>query len=142
MIPNQLQEIIDEFQEFNTAEMKYELLIEYGKELQNYSEEKKTNEYLVPGCISVVYITTEVRDGKVYFSGFADSLLVKGLVSIIVQGLSGIPVQEFEQINENFLIQLGLNDSLTPSRANASVNIFKLMKRQVAAQIQSNDNTT
>ena len=131
MIPAQLQEIIGEMNEFSLPEEKYELLIEYGKSLGKYPEEKKTNQYLVPGCMSVVYINSEVREGKVYFQGYADALLVKGLVAILIQGLNGMAVDDFKNLDGSFLTQFGLNDSLTPSRANASLNIFKLMQRQV-----------
>lgn len=132
MLPEKLQKIIDEFQEFNEPEMKYELLIEYGKKLSDFPEEKKTTACLVPGCISVVYITSEIQEGKVYFKGYADALLVKGLVAILVEGLSGMTVENFEKLKSSFLTRFGLNESLTPSRANASVNIFKLMQAQIA----------
>jgi cysteine desulfuration protein SufE len=129
-----LQLIIEEFKAL--PEEKYELLVEYGKKLPPYPEEFKTNEHLVPGCISVVYIASEIRDGRVHFKGYADSLLVKGLVAILVLGLEDMHVKDFLDMDASFLLQFGLNDSLTPSRANASLNIFKLMQRQIAAQMQ------
>ncbi len=130
-LPEQLQEYIDELHEFNQPEEKYELLIEYGSQLPELDEQYQQEKNLVPGCLSIVYIHSEERDGKVYFQGKADAILVKGLVYILTTGLSGMNKEEFLTLEPTFLTELGLQESLTPSRANASVNIFKLMKQQI-----------
>lgn len=131
MLPEKLQKIIDEFNELEDNEEKYELLMEYGEKLAGVRAEDKQTINLVPGCISVVYIKTEIKDGKVEIYGEADSLLVKGLVQILVEGLNGMNVNDFTKLDEEFLTAFGLNNTLTPSRNNASKNIFLKIKEQV-----------
>ena len=134
-LPEQLQKIIDEFNELEDNEEKYELLMEYGEQLEGVREEDKTTHNLVPGCMSVVYITAEITNGKVKLHGSADSLLVKGLVQILIQGLHGMNAEEFLKLDESFLTAFGLTNTLTPSRSNASKNIFLKMKEQVQKQM-------
>lgn len=131
MLPEKLQTIIDQFQELKDREEKYELLMEYGEQLEGVNEEDKQTQNLVPGCISAVYITAEIQHNQVIIHGEADSLLVKGLVQVLIQGLNGIPIDEFMKLDEGFLTAFELDNTLTPSRSNASKNIFLKMKEQV-----------
>jgi len=133
MIPEKLQKIIDEFQELEDKEEKYELLMEYGEQLKGVKKEDKTTQNLVPGCMSVVYITAEIKNDKIIIHGEADSLLVKGLVQVLIQGLNGMNVEKFLKLDDNFISSFGLTNTLTPSRSNASKNIFLKMKEQVKA---------
>ena len=132
-IPEKLQKIIDEFNELEDNEEKYELLMEYGEQLEGVKTEDKITHNLVPGCMSVVYITAEIKDDKIIIHGEADSLLVKGLVQVLIQGLNEMNVKEFLNLDESFLTAFGLTNTLTPSRSNASKNIFLKIKEQVKA---------
>lgn len=133
MLPEKIKETIDEFQTFDLPEEKYELLLEHAKVIGDYPDELRNTKHLVPGCISVVYIDSQIQDDKVYFQGSADALLVKGLVAILVNGLSGMQKEDFLKLSPDFITEFGVNENLTPSRANASHNIFKFMQKQVAA---------
>lgn len=132
-VPEKLQKIIDEFNELEDNEEKYELLMEYGEQLEGVKKEDRITYNLVPGCMSVVYITAEIKDDKIFLHGEADSLLVKGLVQVLIQGLNGMNVKEFMSLDESFLTTFGLTNTLTPSRSNASKNIFLKIKEQVRA---------
>jgi cysteine desulfuration protein SufE len=136
-IPEKLQKIIDEFNELEDTEEKYELLMEYGEKLEGVKTEDRITHNLVPGCMSVVYISAEIKDDKIIIHGEADSLLVKGLVQVLIEGLSGINVNEFLKLDDDFIIAFGLTNTLTPSRSNASKNIFLKMKEQVKKELKN-----
>lgn len=129
--PIKLQEIIDDFSLLETNTEKYEELLNYGEELEDMPEEFKIKENLVPGCTSIVYIKTTLKHDIVTIYGSADSYLVKGLVAILIQGLHGLTPQEINDITSDFLTELGLNETLSTTRANASINIFSMIKAQV-----------
>lgn len=131
-----MQNFIDEFNSLEAPLDKYKLLIEYGEALEVFDKEKMTSKYLVRGCVSAVYVDSFVNDGRVYFTGEADAVLVKGIVYIITKGLSGMQVKDFLGINENFIADLGINQTLSPSRANSSYNILKTMQEQVKELIK------
>ncbi len=130
-LPAKLQEIIDDFKTLETNTEKYEELLNYGEELDEMPKEYQTKENLVPGCTSIVYIKTISENNKINIYGSADSYLVKGLVAILVEGLKGITVEELLNLKPDFLIELGLNETLSATRANASINIFNMIKEQV-----------
>ena len=129
-LPKKLQEIIDNFKLLDTNTEKYEELLQYGEELDEMPLEYKVSENLVPGCTSVVHIKSILKDDKLHFYGSSDSYLVKGLVAILVQGCSGMTPEEFLSLSPDFLVDLGLTETLSATRANASINIFNLMKQQ------------
>jgi len=138
MIPEKLQVIIFEFNELEENEEKLELLMEYGEKLKGVKKEDKITHNLVPGCMSTVYIKTEIINDTVKLYGEADSLLVKGLVQILIEGLDGLKTESFLELNEDFLTTFGLDNTLTPSRSNASRNIFLKMKEQIKKILKEN----
>ena len=87
----------------------------------------------VPGCVSQVYVTVTLEDGKVKFQGDSDSQLTKGLVGLLVEGLSGLTPEQILQVSPDFIQDAGLNISLTPSRTNGFYNIFQMMKQKALA---------
>ena len=140
MIPEKLQQIITEFEQLETDEEKFEVLMEYGEKLKPIKSNEKNNSNLVQGCMSIVYITAKIKNDKIFFEGEADSLLIKGLVQILIEGINEIRTKEFLEMKEDFLKIFGLTNSLTSSRANASKNIFLKMKEQVRKEINNNTN--
>jgi cysteine desulfuration protein SufE len=129
--PPSLEKIIQRFQRLNDPKQRYELLIWYAKRLQEMPPEYKVPENKVQGCTSQVFVTATLSEGNIVFWGDSDSQLVKGLVAILVEGLSGVPPAEILGLMPDFIQDTGLDVSLTPSRANGFYNIFQMMKLKV-----------
>ncbi|MCA9477911.1 MAG: SufE family protein [Nanoarchaeota archaeon] len=130
ILPKKIQDIIEDFKSLETNTEKYEELLTYADDLAEMPAEYKVQENLVPGCTSVVYIKTTIKEGKVQFFGSADSYLVKGLVAILINSFSGTEAKDFLEVQPDFLTELGLAETLSATRANASINIFNMMKKQ------------
>jgi cysteine desulfuration protein SufE len=129
-LPPQLEKIVDRFQRRSDPKQKYKQLLWYAQKLPPMSEASKTEANKVRGCVSQVYITATLEDGKVQYQGDADAQLVKGLVAFLIEGLNDLPPAQIAQIEPNFIEDTGLKVSLTPSRANGFFNIFQMMKKQ------------
>jgi cysteine desulfuration protein SufE len=129
-LPPALAKIVQRFQRASEPKRRYEQLIWYGQKLNEFSEAHKLPENKVPGCVSQVFITATLDDGKVVFQGDSDSQLTKGLVGLLVEGLNGLTPTEIVQVTPDFIQETGLNVSLTPSRANGFYNIFKTMQKK------------
>lgn len=127
-LPEALARIVERFQRHSDPKRRYEQLLWYAKRLPEFPESDKLPENKVSGCVSQVYITAKLADGKVSFQGDSDSQLVKGLVGLLVEGLSGLTPAEITTVSPDFIQDTGLNVSLTPSRANGFYNIFQMMK--------------
>lgn len=130
-LPASLDRIVQRFARQSDPKMRYEQLIYYAKRLPEFPESEKVTENKVPGCVSQVYITAELKEEKVFFAGDSDSQLVKGLVGLLIEGLSGLTADEILTVKPDFIQQTGLNISLTPSRSNGFYNIFQTMQRKV-----------
>ena len=129
-LPPALAKIVQRFQRASEPKRRYEQLIWYAQKLNEFPEAYKLPENKVPGCVSQVYITATLDDGKVVFQGESDSQLTKGLVGLLVEGLQGLTPTEIVQLTPDFIQETGLNVSLTPSRANGFYNIFKTMQKK------------
>jgi cysteine desulfuration protein SufE len=129
-LPDSLARIVERFQRRTNPKQRYEQLLWYAKRLKEMSPEDKTPENKVPGCVSQVFITANLEDGKVWYQGDSDAQLVKGLVALLIEGLNGLTPDEILQISPDFIQDTGLNVSLTPSRANGFYNIFQTMKKK------------
>ncbi len=129
-LPPALAKIVQRFQRASEPKRRYEQLIWYAQKLNEFPEGDKLPENKVPGCVSQVYITAALDDGKVVFKGDSDSQLTKGLVGLLVEGLDGLTPTEILQLTPDFIQATGLNVSLTPSRANGFYNIFKTMQKK------------
>jgi cysteine desulfuration protein SufE len=134
-LPPALEQIVQRFQRVSDPKQRYEQLLSLAKRLPDFPEADKTPENKVSGCVSQVYITAELADGKVKYQGDSDSQLVKGLVALLIRGLDGLPPEQILQVTPDFIQATGLNVSLTPSRANGFYNIFRMMQ-QKALQLQ------
>ncbi|KAF8412324.1 hypothetical protein HHK36_000285 [Tetracentron sinense] len=129
-LPPKLQEIIKLFQAVQQPKAKYEQLLFYGRNLTPLDTQFKTNENKVKGCVSQVWVRAYLDSDKtVQFEADSDSVLTKGLAALLVQGLSGCPVSEILKVSPDFVVLLGLQQSLTPSRNNGFLNMLKLMQK-------------
>ncbi|PAX51055.1 SufE family protein [Brunnivagina elsteri] len=129
-LPPTLGKIVQRFQRATDQKRRYEQLIWYGTKLKEFPEAEKLPENKVAGCVSQVYITATLNDGKVIYQGESDSQLTKGLVGLLVEGLYGLTPKEIILLTPDFIQETGLNVSLTPSRANGFYNIFKTMQKK------------
>ncbi len=127
-LPPALAKIVQRFQRASEPKRRYEQLIWYAQKLNEFPETDKLPENKVPGCVSQVFITAALDDGKVVFQGVSVSQLTKGLVGLLVDGLHGLTQTEIVQLTPDFIQEIGLKVSLTPSRPNGFYNIVKTMQ--------------
>lgn len=133
------QEIIDEFALFDDWMEKYEHLIGLGKTLPLIQEEFKTDQHIIKGCQSKVWLKAEQKDGCVYFSADSDAIITKGIVSVLIRAFSGLPAQEIVNAPTDFINEIGLSDHLSPTRANGLVAMIKQMKLYATAFAAQNN---
>lgn len=129
-LPPNLERIVQKFQRRTDPKQRYEQLLWYANKLEPLPETAKIPANKVNGCVSQVYITADLQDGKIWYKGDSDAQLVKGLVAFLIEGLNGLTPQEVLAVTPDFIAQTGLQVSLTPSRANGFYNIFQLMKKK------------
>ena len=129
MTINELQdEVIEDFDLFDDWMDKYEYLIELGKKLPMIDEQYKTDDYLIKGCQSKVWLRADVKDGLVQFTADSDAVITKGIISLLIRVLSGHQAQEIEKADLYFIDQIGLKEHLSPNRSNGLVSMIKQMK--------------
>lgn len=137
-ISEKQQELVGEFAFLDDWEQKYEYIIDLGKELKGLPEDKKTDENLIRGCQSKVWLDAEFKDGKLFFNADSDGILPKGIVALLVSIYSGHPVQEILDSDFKFIEEIGLQEFLSPSRANGLMAMTKQIKfYAVAYQLKS-----
>lgn len=136
-IPEKLEQIVHRFQRHSDVKKRYEQLLWYAKKLPPFPEEGKVPENRVPGCVSQVYVMATLEDGMVFFQGDSDAQIVKGLLSLLIEGLSGLSPETLIRLSPEFIQDTGLNVNLTPSRANGFYNIFQTLKNKASLYITS-----
>lgn len=137
-IKEKQQELIDDFAFLSDWEQKYEYIIDLGKELKGLPEEKKKEDILIKGCQSQVWLDAELRDGKIFFLADSDGILPKGIISILVGVYSGHTAEEILDSDFDFISKIGLQEFLSPSRANGLASMIKQIKfYAVAYQLKS-----
>lgn len=126
---NQIQdEIIEEFSCFDDWMDRYSLLIEYGNGLEPMAQADKNEQNLIDGCQSKVWITAELKDGKVLYHADSDAILVKGIVALLLRVLSDHTPQEVAQADLYFLEAIQLKEHLSPTRSNGLVAMLNQMR--------------
>lgn len=118
-------EIIDEFSVFEDWMDKYEYIIELGKSVPVIDQEQKTEENLIKGCQSRVWLSSEFRDGRIWFAADSDAIITKGIISLLVRVFNGRTPQEILSSDFSFVEKIGLKDNLSPTRANGLVSMIK-----------------
>lgn len=137
-IKEKQQETVDAFAFMEDWEQKYEYIIDLGKELKGLPDEKKTDDNLIKGCQSKVWIDAEFKEGKLYFNADSDGILPKGIISLLVSIYSGHTTQEILASDFKFIEEIGLQEFLSPSRANGLMAMTKQIKfYAVAFQLKS-----
>ena len=126
------QQIIDDFSMYEEWLDKYEYLIELGKSLDGLPEEKKTEDRLIKGCQSRVWLDCEKRDGILWFDADSDALITRGIIAMLVSVYSGRSAQEILEDDFSFLNALGLKENLSPTRANGLVSMIATIRAKAA----------
>jgi len=127
-------EIIEEFALFEDDwEGKYEHLIELGKSLPKIDEASKTDDRIIKGCQSKVWLKSEKIDGLVVYTADSDAIITKGMVALMVRVLSHQTPQAILETNLDFINKIGLTEHLSPTRANGLVSMIKQMKLDALA---------
>lgn len=137
-IKEKQDEIVEEFAFLDDWEQKYEYIIDLGKQLPPLPDAVKTDENLIKGCQSKVWIDVKFEDGKLNFLADSDGILPKGIVSLLVSIYSGHGTAEILDSDFDFISQIGLQEFLSPSRANGLMAMTKQIKfYAVAYQLKS-----
>jgi len=122
------QEIIEEFELFDDWMDKYEHIIELGKDLPLINPVYKTDDYLIKGCQSLVWVNAEYIDGKIVFTADSDAIITKGVIAMLIFVLSNQKPKEILESKLDFLKEIGLQEHLSPTRANGLLGMVKQIK--------------
>lgn len=129
------QEIIDEFALYDEWLDKYEYLIELGKSLPGLPEEKKTEDRLIKGCQSRVWLDTEYDGEKLGFNADSDALITRGIISLLVNVYSGCTPAEILEDDFSFLNTLGLRENLSPTRAGGLASMIETIRKKAQENV-------
>lgn len=126
-------EIIEEFSVYTDWMDKYAYLIELGNELPNLDAREKTDQHLIKGCQSRVWLVADMADGKINFRGESDAVIVKGLVALLLRVVSGRTPKEIIENDLHFIDDLGLKQHLSPTRSNGLLAMVKQIRLYAVA---------
>ena len=133
------EELIDEFSMFENWEERYQYMIDLGKSLPLIDNQYKTQENIIKGCQSRVWVHAEMDQGKVVFTADSDAIITKGIIAILIRVFSNQRPQDIIEANTNFIDEIGLKEHLSPTRANGLVSMIKQLKMYaIAYQTQLN----
>lgn len=135
------EEIVEEFSLFDSWDEKYEYIIDLGKKLPALEEVYKKDENRVRGCQSTVWLVGEHREGRVYYKADSDSVIVKGLISMLIRVLSGQPADAILEAQLGFISKIGMTTHLAQTRSNGLLAMVKQMKNYAMA-FKVKENTT
>lgn len=121
-------EIIDEFAMFDDWMDKYALIIEQGNSLEKLDDIYKTPNNIIEGCQSRVWLQTDYRDGRLFFSAESDAVIVKGLLAMVLKVFSGRTPDEINEADLHFLQDIGLTEHLSPTRSNGLLAVIKQIR--------------
>lgn len=129
MTINEIQdEIISEFEGLDDWMDRYSLLIDYGNELPPLAEQYHTDNNLISGCQSNVWLQADYTDGKIHFQAESDAILVKGMVALLIKVLDNQPAKDILDSDLYFIERIGLKEHLSPTRSNGLLAMVKQMK--------------
>ena len=125
-----LFKIVEKLKSTDDPKRKYEYILWLGKKLKSPKNEILIPKNKVKGCVSEVYIKGNLVEGKIFWEGYSDALITKGLLSLLIIGLNQLSPKEIINLDNKFIEETGLKTSLTPSRSNGFLNILIKMKSQ------------
>lgn len=121
-------EVVDSFSMYDEWLDKYEYLIDLGKNLAPYPDSSKTDDRLIKGCQSRVWLDYQVKDGKLWFTADSDAIITKGIISLLVSIYSGRTPEEIASSDFSFIEKIGLKENLSPTRANGLASMIATIK--------------
>lgn len=131
---NELQdEVVEVFSDFDDWMDKYQMLIDMGNDLETLDDKYKTEQNLIDGCQSRVWVQCDYTDGKLVFTADSDALIVKGIIALLIQVLSGHTPKEILDADLYFIDKIGLRDHLSPTRSNGLLAMVKQIKAYALA---------
>ena len=132
-------DIIEEFSMFDDWMQRYEYMIELGKSLPLINDQYKTDDNIIKGCQSKVWVHAEMKDGKVVFTADSDAIITKGIIAILIRVFSNQTPKDIIEADTAFIDEIGLKEHLSPTRANGLVSMIKQLKMYaIAYQTQLN----
>ena len=123
------EQIIEDFSLYEEWLDKYEYLIELGKALAPYPEEKKTDDHLIKGCQSRVWLDAQMSGGVLEFAADSDAVITRGIISLLISVYSGRTPQEILEDDFSFLDEIGLRQNLSPTRANGLLSMIETIRK-------------
>lgn len=127
------EDLIDEFSMFEDWEERYQYMIDLGKTLPLIDEQYKTQENIIKGCQSKVWVHAEMEDGNVVFTADSDAIITKGIIAILIRVFSNQHPQDIIDADTDFIDAIGLKEHLSPTRANGLVSMIKQLKMYAIA---------
>lgn len=125
--------IIEEFEIFDDWLDKYDYLIELSDSLPTIAAEHKTEEYVIKGCQSRVWIDARIEDGRLFFSADSDAIITKGIIALLIRVMNGRTPQQIMNMELYFIDKIGLSENLSPTRSNGLLAMIKQMKMYALA---------
>ena len=129
-------EVVEEFSMFEEWLDKYEYLIELGKSLKDFPESSKTDDNLIKGCQSRVWLSYKIEEGKIFFNADSDAIITKGIISLLIRIYSGRTPEEILSSDFSVVDKIGLKENLSPTRANGLVSMIARI-RETAAMLSA-----
>ena len=127
------EEIVDEFLMFDDWMERYEYIIELGKSIPLIDKEYKTDDYVIKGCQSKVWLFAEQKNNKIIYTADSDAILTKGIIALLLRVFSNHTPQEILDADTSFIDEIGLKEHLSPTRANGLVSMIKQLKLYAVA---------
>lgn len=131
-----LDQMVQRLSASGDPKRRYEYVLWLGKKLQPFPDALRQEVYKVKGCASQVYVVGELQEGRLHWQGDSDAAITRGLLALLIQGMEGLTPEQAIALDPSILAATGLQASLTPSRANGFLNIFRLMQAQ-ASRLQA-----
>ena len=122
--------VVEEFSLFDEWLDKYEYLIELGKNLEEFPVELKTEDRLIKGCQSRVWLDTKRENGRLYFRADSDAIITKGIISLLIRVYNGRTAEEIRSDGFDFVEQIGLRENLSPTRANGLNSMIETIRKE------------
>lgn len=132
-IEDKKEEIIEEFSFFEDWDERFQYVIDLGKDLPIIEEQYKTDDNIISGCQSKVWLHASLNDGKIEFTADSDAIITKGIIAILIRVFSNQSPAEILKANLDFIDQIGLKSHLSPTRANGLVSMIKQIKMYALA---------